>query len=249
MIDLSKLPLRDKRLYVGTLLQALRSIRRSTGFPHKILLDEAHYFLSGADAEGLIDSELAGYVLVTYRASSLPSAVCSVSDVVVLVTRETDADEIQALESMCRPGVAVSSSLFRELRTSEAALLPGAEEAHGDIVRFHLIPRLTAHVRHQAKYLDVPVLDAHAFVFTENGRPGARARTLKEFSGLLTVLPVERITGHLRRHDFSQWLADVFRDHPLAGHVRTIESRVDLDGPRDVADAIGQVIRARYDTC
>jgi hypothetical protein len=53
---------------------------------------------------------------------------------------------------------------------------------------------------------------------------------------------------HLQRHDFSRWLADVFRDQPLAGHVRDLERRVATEDARDVAADIAQSIRARYET-
>ena len=151
---------------------------------------------------------------------------------------------------MCRPQpcAAVSPDVFRDLQTTEAALLPGAEEAHGQVRRFQLAPRLTSHVRHRTKYLDMPVPDAQAFVFTGDGRSGARARTLKEFTGLLAALPADRLAGHLRRHDFSRWVEEVFRDRPLAAHLHTVESGVESDDARDVADAVGQAIRARYET-
>ena len=142
----------------------------------------------------------------------------------------------------------MSPNVFRDLQTTEAALLPGAEEAHGQVCRFQLAPRLTAHVRHRTKYLDMPVLDSQAFVFTGNGRPGARARTLKEFTGLLRALPADRLAGHLWRHDFSRWIEDVFRDRPLAVHLREVEATIETDNPRDVADAVAQTIRARYET-
>jgi hypothetical protein len=138
--------------------------------------------------------------------------------------------------------------VFGDLQTIEAALLPGAEEAHGQVRRFQLAPRLTAHARHRTKYLDMPVLDSQAFMFTGDGRPGARARTLKEFTGLLTALPADRLAGHLRRHDFSRWIEEVFRDRPLAAHLRKVEAGVESDDPRDVADAVAQAIRARYET-
>jgi hypothetical protein len=131
---------------------------------------------------------------------------------------------------------------------AEAALLPGADEAHGQVRRFHLAPRLTAHVRHQTKYLDMPVLESQAFVFTGDGRPSARARTLKEFVGLLAALPADRLAGHLRRHDFSRWIEGVFRDRPLAAHLHKVEAAVATDDPRDVADAVEQAIRARHET-
>jgi hypothetical protein len=167
-----------------------------------------------------------------------------------MVTRETDPEEAKALLAICRPHPCstVSPDLFGDLRTNEAALLPGAEEAHGQVRRFQLAPRLTAHVRHRTKYLDMPVVDSQAFVFTSDGRPGARARTLKEFTGLLSTLPAERLAGHLRRHDFSRWIEDVFRDHPLAAHLRQIEGAIETDDARDVADSVVQAIRARYET-
>lgn len=249
IIHLSKITHHEKREYLRTRLPLLVSMRRTTGLPHKILLDEAHYFLGGSDVSQLIDPELAGYIFVSYRISSLPASVRETTDAVVMVTRETDPEEAKTLLGMCRPQpCSVTAGVFRDLHTTEAALLPGAEEAHGQVRRFQLAPRLTAHVRHQTKYLDMPVLDAQAFVFTGNGRPGAHARTLKEFTGLLAALPADRLVGHLRRHDCSNWIEGVFRDRPLASHLRNVEKRAESDDPREVADAIAQAIRARYET-
>jgi hypothetical protein len=64
-------------------------------------------------------------------------------------------------------------------------LLPGADEADGKVVRFTVAPRLTEHVRHRSKYLDMPITDAHAFVFGEGPRARPHARTMKEFMSLL----------------------------------------------------------------
>jgi hypothetical protein len=165
------------------------------------------------------------------------------------VTRETDPHEADTLMAMCRPRPAqLNRTVFGDLASNEAALLPGAEESQGRVRRFQLAPRLTSHVRHQSKYLDMPVLEAQAFVFTDNGRQGPRARTLKDFVGLLAALPPERLHAHLARHDFSRWLADVFRDHPLAAHVRDLEARIALEDTKDIAANIAQSIRARYET-
>jgi len=249
VLDLSKLSHRRKSEYLRTLLPLLIALRRRTGLPHKILLDEAHYFLGGPDAAELIDPELAGYILVTYRISGLSPSIRMTSDAVVLVTRESDQEEIQTLIEMCRPcRAAPSPDTFANLQTSEAALLPGAEEARGVVRRFQLAPRLTAHVRHCAKYLDMPVTEDKAFVFTDNGHAGPRARSLKEFVGFLTTLPNHRLDGHLRRSDFSRWIGGVFRDHALAARVAALERRIESDPPRQIADAIVQTIRARYDT-
>lgn len=248
VIDLSRLSHRAKREYVGSLMPMLNTLRRATGLPHKIVLDEAHYFLADADPSRTLDAELAGYVLVTYRISALPDIVRQTPDSVVMVTRESDPAEIGTLLSLCRPCLAESSDVFPRLLTAEAVLLPGPEEAEGRARRFRMSPRLTAHVRHRTKYLDMPVVETQSFVFDEDGRPGVRARTLKEFTGLLAVLPPERLVGHLKRHDFSRWLDDVFRDHPLAARLRALEDELPRDSPSDIADAIAHAIRARYET-
>jgi hydroxymethylpyrimidine pyrophosphatase-like HAD family hydrolase len=249
VVDLSKIAYQEKREYLATMLPLLAALRRQSGLPHKILLDEAHYFLSGDDLSQLVDPELAGYIFVTYRVSMLPAAIRHTADAVVIVTRETDPDEAKTLLAMCRPQpcAGVSPEIFRDLSTTEAALLPGAEEAHGLVRRFQPAPRLTQHVRHRSKYLDMPVTDSQAFVFTGDGRAGTRVRTLKEFTGLLAALPGDRLVGHLRRHDFSRWISGVFRDRSLASHVRKLEKRIDTEDAHDIAEGIAQAIRARYE--
>jgi hypothetical protein len=96
------------------------------------------------------------------------------------------------------------------------------------------------------KYLDMPVPDPRAFVFAHNGER-RHARSLKDFVDLLAQLPDNDVMPYLRRHDFSQWLQHVFRDCPLATHVRSLENRVGTDRVRDLADDISQAVRARYE--
>jgi len=249
ILDLSRLCQSEKTAYVKTLLPSLNALRRRTGLPHKILLDEAHYFLTEIQHPQLIDPELAGYIVVTYRISALDPAISQAGDVVTLVTRETDPVEAETLRRMCRPSPEQrSEQLFGTLQLTDAVLLPGAMESDGLARRFTLAPRLTAHVRHRAKYIDAPVSDAKAFVFGEGTGTRPSARSLREFVELLPHLWAEILSGHLQRHDLSRWIGDVFRDRHLALRIRTLESRLVTDDPADVAQAIAQTIRARYDT-
>jgi hydroxymethylpyrimidine pyrophosphatase-like HAD family hydrolase len=249
IVDLSRMPHHLRAEYLHSLLPVLNGLRRHTGLPHKILLDEAHYCLGVGNA-ALVDPELAGYILVTYRVSALDAAIRTTSDAVVIVTRETDDREVETLTRMCRPQPckSVGPETFRDLGTNEAALLPGSEESHGRVRGFQMAPRLTSHVRHRAKYLDMPVLDDQAFVFRTGSRVDARAHSLKEFVGLLAVLPAAQMVEHIKRHDFARWLDDVFRDRGLGAHVRELEMEVDVRDARDIAADVAQAIRARYET-
>ncbi len=247
VIDLSRLSHQEKDEYLRELLPMLAAMRRQTGLPHKILLDEAHYYLSAPEGRRLVDAEMAGYILVTYRVSGIDEQVRDAADTVVMVTRETDVQEQQTLSRMCQAANAeVPASLFQDLGLSEAALLPGVEESHGQVQRFQIGPRLTSHVRHRAKYLDMPVGEPQGFVFTRDGQPGPRARSLKDFVDLLAQLPDADLAPHLQRHDFSKWFGQVFRDCPLSTHVRALESRLGIDRPRDLLNDISQAVRARY---
>ena len=130
----------------------------------------------------------------------------------------------------------------------QAVLLPGIEEAEGTLVKFDLFPRLTSHVRHKAKYLDVQLLKEQGFVFTENGRfAGGPARTLKEFLSGLASVPSPVLNGHARRGDFSRWIADVFRDHFLASDIRKVEQRFRLGHIKDLSDSLVKLIQERYE--
>jgi hydroxymethylpyrimidine pyrophosphatase-like HAD family hydrolase len=248
VIDLSKVRHRDKLQYLDPVMELLLRLRRQTGLPHRIVVDEAHYLLSSKAYRALSPSDLCGQTLITYRVSTLAESVTLPDDAVVLVTRETDPHEINALRGLCRgAGAAVSPRAFHDLQVTEAAIMPGARESGGGVRRFTIAPRLTTHVRHRTKYLDMPVPEAQAFVFSTGGRPVARARTLKEFVGLLAALPAGVVDGHARRQDFSRWVADVFKDGTLARRIRGVEAGAGAEGERDLAGTIGQTIRARYE--
>lgn len=248
VIDLSRMKQEEKLPYVTSLLQMLAAHRRQTGLPHWIVVDEAHYFLHDPDASQILDLELAGYILVTYRASQLQPNVLAAGEAII-VTRETDPTEARALLAMhgVERDIAAGETLLKNLTISEALLFPGIEEAGGRLCKFKLAQRLTSHVRHRHKYFDVPVPKHREFVFRQNGNgPRGSARTLKEFSAILPSLSDEALEGHLRRGDFSRWIQKVFGDFRLASEIRAVEIRQGVGHKFDPRRAIVKLIKSRY---
>jgi hypothetical protein len=225
------------------------ALRQSTGQPHWIVVDEAHYFLHEPDVTQRVDVELAAYVLVTYRVSDLdPELLRSVESIVV--TQLTDPREVQALTAMYGPEGAQSEwdALLRGLNMDEAALLSKVDEPQRKLQRFKVTGRLTSHVRHRAKYLQVPVPESRAFVFTCNGAPiGASARTLRELVARLPHLPFAAIDGHARQGDFSRWISEVFGDQPLAAEIHRVEQRHRRGELPDLCGSLIKPIRERYE--
>ncbi len=249
IIDLSHVPYREKVNYLNTLLPMLASLRRITGLPHRIVVDEAHYFLHEPNVRDLVDLDLGAYTLVTYRLSDLHTDLRKAIEGII-VKRTTDLREVRTLLEMAgNPDTEPEwRSIFAGLTVDEAVLLPGIQEAGGKLRRFQLSPRLTTHVRHKAKYVDLQLIEGQGFVFTDNTKAvGPPARTLKEFVSSLKSLPLSVLEAHARRGDFSQWIADVFHDHVLASDVRKVEQRYRLGHTRDLYNALAESIQARYE--
>lgn len=248
VIDLSRIAYEEKVSYLRALLPMLASLRRTTGLPHAIVVDEAHYFLHEANVTQLLDFELRAYAIVTYRPSDLHPDLRKDLDA-ILVKRTTQPQEVRTLLTMVgnRNPEVEWSNIFGALDISEAVLLRGIEEAGGKPQRFKLLPRLTPHVRHSSKYFDLELLPGHEFVFTDHGKPiGPSAHSLKQFVDLLATTPVPCLNEHARRGDFSRWIADTFHDHRLASDVRKIEQRYRLGLLNDVRESVSQLIRERY---
>jgi hydroxymethylpyrimidine pyrophosphatase-like HAD family hydrolase len=248
VIDLSRLPQDAKVGYIRSVLPALNQLRRRTGLPHRIVVDEAHYFLHDGDAAGLLDLERNGYTVVTYCASRLPKALLDSTEVMI-VTCESNPAEIEALFRRCDGGntaAAADWQVLRRLRPGQAVALPITREAEGRLRLFTVARRLTPHVRHRQKYVDVPVSEHRAFVFS-TAPVLLRARTLRQFVHQLESQAVATLDPFVARGDFSRWIKDVFGDHALAADLRAIESRHRGTPSPDTIPDLVDAIRARYD--
>src|SRR6185295_4198063 len=175
VIDLSCMEHDAKLRYIRSVLPALNVMRRRMGTPHRIIVDEGHYFLKDAVEHNLLDLDFNGYTVVTYWPSQLPRDLVAATEV-ILVTRESNRAEIDALRHHCTACEHVGDSAWDVLQTlqiDQAAALPVTTEAGSTLQVFTIGERLTPHVRHRQKYVDVPVGDAQAFVFHRNGQPQA----------------------------------------------------------------------------
>jgi hypothetical protein len=242
VLDMSAAPHADKPGLARRILETVNRIRRATGLPHRVVVDEAHFFLNRLDDQ-LFDRALGGYLLVTYRISDLSPDIVRASDAAI-VTRVADRRQALALLALA-PEISTAEGLplLANLAIDEAVLLPGCLEAAAPLRRFRVVPRLQAHVRHRRKYAEVPVPFAQEFVFTQAGRPiGRRARAVGDLLSALPGLSADVVQGHLERGDLHRWIEDVFGDSELGEAIRVLE-RGHVANPRE---ALVQAIASRY---
>src|SRR5262249_35086233 len=129
------------------------------------------------------------------------------------------------------------------LAIGEAVLVTMDGPVPGRMRRFRMASRLTPHVRHRHKYSNIPVPAQDAFVFTRTGVPtGPAPRTLVELSEVLGSLPLDVVEEHRRRHDFSRWIADIFRDRALATRVFALEQEHGRGAPSRFAPELAGTI-------
>jgi len=243
VLDMSAAPQEEKPLLVRRIPEVVNRLRRTTGLPHRVVVDEAHYFLNRLDDPQLFDHELGGYLLVTYRISDLSSNILQASEAVI-VTRVADRRQALALLALA-PSIGTSEglALLAGLAIDEAVLLPGPHESGNLLRRFRVAPRLAQHVRHRRKYTDVPVSPEQEFVFTRAGRPtGRRARTVRDLLAALPDLPEDVVQGHVDRGDFRRWIEDVFGDSELGGAILCLQR----EHVSNVRDALLRAIADRY---
>lgn len=247
VIDLSAITHEQKVAYVETLLPMLASLRRRIGLPHWIVVDEAHYFLHQPNLAECVDFELAAYVLITYRPSQIhPELIHAVES--TIVTPFTNLDEIRVLAALSRTEESEArwSELLRGLAIDEAAVVTYSSTPSFP-TRFTITNRITSHVRHRTKYIEVPMPLERAFVFTGGGRSfGPPARTLKEFVRMQERVPVAALQAHARRGDFSRWVQEVFGDAPLAKDIHALEDQFQRGGVTNFPAALTLLIRERY---
>jgi len=244
VVDLSLLATEAKPVAVRSLLREVDALRRVLGVPHRVVLDEAHYFLHRHDAAGVFDPKLHECYLVTYQISDLAPGVLDACDVIV-ATRIADRRLSARLLGLARPDEPSSEwvDTLADLAIGEALLLRGAPEEARKPIRFTLQQRVTTHVRHRKKYIDAGVPPGREFVFTRDGHPVEhRVRTLRELFALLPVVPADVFASHLTRGDFHRWIEDVVGDRDLGEAIRDIER----GNGTNAREMITRAIRDRY---
>jgi hypothetical protein len=187
--------------------------------------------------------------MTTYQPSQLHPELLKAIDSII-VTPMTNPVEVHALAMLCGAEGAEAEwgTILAGLGIDEAAVLSRFNGSSNLPRRFTITGRRTSHVRHRAKYLEVPLPAEHAFVFTCNGHQfGPRARTLKEFVTLQARLPAAVLEGHARRGDFSRWIRNVFGDEPLAVEIRQVEKDFRQGRIANLSESLAAPIHQRYE--
>lgn len=238
VVDMSLLSYDIKRAYFQSALMELLALRRTTGLPHWIVVEEADQLLQDdvlpAEQPHLVP---VGFCLVTHRPGALnPALLPSIDAVVAMAGGERYARGIA-------PEAGHDLPQATPLRAGEALL-----SMAGELTRFRVAQRVTSHVRHERKYAFAQVTDPRRFYFGA-GSDNAVAGNLVEFCSLVRHVPADVLRRHLQAGDFSRWVREVLTDDALGARLRSVERWYRTETSLDieqVRDAITAEIESRY---
>ena len=248
VLELTPLPLAEKREYVARALRSVGAERARSGLPHWIVVDEAHYFF-GAGTASCADAvvETGNLVLVTYRPSLIaPHLLDSIG--AFILTQTTVGQERYFVDALLRArgpaGLDVSAAL-RALESPRGGLL-SRDDGGPRWQTFVPRPRLSAHTVRTRRDATIELPPEKGFFFRlPDDRTVAAARTVEEFDHALGSVPTASLEHHVAHGDFSRWARDVLGDADLAAGLAKLETTSATGAPVD-REELRRHLHARY---
>ena len=250
VVDLSQYTPQDRDLYVVEAFDVLTAQRNLSGFPHWLLIDEAHGAFGTNMAARFVASGDKGYCLVTYRPSALRADSPITFDYVLALAGGAHAEDVaQTVGKLTEiPSDALDRFLSAGARPGQALLIHVPSRS---VQALTLAPRTLEHMRHWHKYSRGMVSAEHRFFFrTAAGLDGASAGNIDEFCRELEHAGRPTLVHHAAGHDFSRWFEGVIQDPDLAARIRRLENQIHGSVPAERMEATRREmlewIRAQY---
>ncbi|MGA0531044.1 HAD-IIB family hydrolase [Hansschlegelia sp. KR7-227] len=239
VVNTVAMTLPERGRLLEALLRALVELRRKTGRPHFLLVDEAHHFLPSShaeDAETLLN-QIRGVVLITTNPGLMARA--ALAEIDVLLAAEPVQSAIAAIA---------------EARGAPPPRAPTPNQ--GELLFWRVNdagpPRIIAntapaqpHRRHRGKYAAGDVGTWKGFRFGHLGPDAPCATNLADFVRLAAAVGDDVWLRHLRSGDYAAWFLNVIRDQELAQAATEIGLQVGLPAAESRKRVIEE-IRSRY---
>lgn len=242
VLTLSSLAPHEQLNYVHQLLAAIQQVRDSTGLPHWVVVDEAHYFFQPhSPSLKYLSSSTGSLCLVTYRPSLLANEVYGAINAHIVTSTKAEEERyfmtkiLQAHHHLTVP----PHDALDALEPARAGLLLAKTSDTAWRV-FTPADRITRHAHHARKYADTHLSDDRAFRFLDAGRP-LSAYNMIEFHQAIQSAPLASLRHHLNVGDFSRWVGEVIGDQQLAKGLRKLERSTPSGSAPDRAEILAHI--------
>ena len=238
VIDLSHLGAAARAAYGASVASEIEAHRAATGVPQWVVVDEAHVPI-GRDvtARRMLNPAAEGYLLVTWQPEELSAeALLALDAMIVLSSARPDSrfvDITAAVADMPRAEIARLLTAGRRCGAAWRQLPRPGGGVH---------PRAPDHTPSAPRARDgrVGVEPARRFYFKTgpDTATGAVAANLDELEAELGRCDRGVLRHHCPRHEFSRWVAGVFRDERLAATSPPPRPRLPADSHAAVVEQV-----------
>lgn len=240
IVCILSVPLADRPAYFSKLAHAVAELRRTTGHPHFMIMDEAHHLMPRVNAWRPIElpEDFNSFLAITTRPELLDhQLVKSVNT--ALVMGEAPDLTMRAVARILSADLSLPENLV--LRKGDV-LVWQKSKPQLRVVRSDMPGPLL--MRHKRKYATGD-MGYNSFYF--NGpahRLNLKANNLMMFIQMGSGVDDDTWSYHLGRHDYSNWFRNSIKDEKLALCAQEIEDK--RSDPFASREAIFKAILERY---
>lgn len=242
VVNTQALQRHDRRLLADAVLVQVGQLRRRTGRPHWLLIDEAHEVLAAKAKDkasaGLGDG--GGTILVTAYPHAIAADALRQIGVVVAMGKDAHAALACVAEAM---GTPMPVELPVPGPDEVVFWRPGSPERP---LCVKVNEPVQIHRRHRGKYAVGDVGSSRSFYFRGPDKAmNLPARNLYRFLEIADEVDDATFVHHLRAGDYSAWFRHVIRDGDMADEVARIESDAALP-PQESRRRVRKAVWRRY---
>jgi hypothetical protein len=238
VVNLLGVLLHDRPGFLASLAGRLEAMRATLARPHWVVLDEAHHLVPASAPAFARDWR--GTLALTVEPSGVADHVLGAMTALIAVGPKAPD---------------IVGAFAETLGTDQPALpdtRPGRDQVwywrprDGGVEIVTVQPPKQEHLRHLRKYAHGELGEDKSFYFRgPDGRLNLRAQNLALFAQIAEGVDDETWLYHLRRHDYSRWLADKIGDEDTARAIAAVENDAALDAARSRA-LVHEALQARY---
>lgn len=229
--------------FFGKLLPALLQLRRETGRPHWIVVDEAHHLFptNWAPAAAVGPGEFDGLLLITVHPEHVAAPIVKNVDL-ILAIGSTPAETIAGFGKAI--GVEPPEVPAVTLKPGEG--IAWQRQPARPPFWFCSEPPKEERRRHRRKYAEGEIDESHVFYFRgPEKKLNLRAQNLMIFLQLADGVDDATWLYHLRQGEYSAWFRNAINDEELADEAKAAESDRALT-PQQSRAKIREAVETRY---
>lgn len=243
VVNLLGVSLSERAGFLARIFAAVQNLRRLTGRPHWIVIDEAHHMLHpywDATFEPLWQ-EPGAVITITVDPNEIATKILESMDLVLAIGPDTRRTLETFGSKVAQP---VPEVVAGSLGWGEA--MAWFRHEFGSPVKVNIVSSPLEQQRHLRKYADGNLGNQRSFYFTGPfGHLNIRCQNLFFFMQVGEGVDDETWLYHLRRGDYSAWFRRVIGDELLAQETAKIEKTSDISVGESRA-AVRRLIERRY---